>query len=137
MSTHFEQVGEFRKKMGLPISDTPHFLTGNETMYFSRFILEELSEFMKANEEGSLVDAADALVDLIYVTMGMAHAMGLPYDELFPVVHKANMAKQPANNAIRSLRGSQYDVVKPINWEPPEPTLLAIIQCKQHREDVL
>lgn len=137
MSTHFEQVGEFRKKMGLPISDMPHFLTGNETMYFSRFILEELSEFMKANEEGSLVDAADALVDLIYVTMGMAHAMGLPYDELFPVVHKANMAKQPANDAIRSLRGSQYDVVKPINWEPPEPMLLAIIQCKQHREDVL
>lgn len=133
MTTQFEQVGEFRKAMGLPMSTVPHFLTSNETMYFSRFILEELSEFMKANEEGSLVDAADALVDLIYVSMGMAHAMGLPYDELFPIVHKANMAKQPANDAIRSLRGSQYDVVKPIGWEPPEPMLLAVIQKAQQK----
>lgn len=131
--TQFTQVGEFRKKMGLPVSDTPHLLSGNETMYFSRFILEELSEFMKANEEGTLVDAADALVDMIYVAMGMAHAMGLPYDELFPVVHQANMAKQPANEVIRSMRGSQYDVVKPLNWEPPEPMLLALIQQRQQK----
>lgn len=131
--SQFKQVGEFRSKMGLPISETPHFLSGNEAMYFSRFILEELSEFMKANEEGSLVDAADALVDLVYVAMGMAHAMGLPFDDLFPIVHKANMAKQPANDAIRSMRGSQYDVVKPIGWEPPEPMLLAIIQTAQKK----
>jgi predicted HAD superfamily Cof-like phosphohydrolase len=53
--------------------------------------------------------------------------MGLPFDELFAVVHKANMQKVPANEYIRSLRGSQYDVVKPVGWTPPEAEMLNIL----------
>lgn len=126
--TIFEQVGEFRKAMGLPISNQPQLLTPAETSYFARFIMEELSEYLRANEEGLLTNAADAIVDLVYVSLGCAHAMGLPFDELFQVVHKANMAKQPANDYIRSMRGSQYDVVKPIGWVPPEEEMSQIIK---------
>ena len=95
--------------------------------------MEELSEYLRACEENSLVDAADALVDLCYVTMGCAHAMGLPFDQLFNVVHEANMNKEPANDYIRSVRGSQYDVVKPVGWQAPEAMMLAIIQTEQHK----
>lgn len=129
--TTFERVAEFRRKMKLPISTNPHMLSADETSYFARFILEELSEYLRANEEDNLVDAADALIDLVYVTMGCAHAMGLPFDELFDEVHKSNMLKVPANDFMRSLRGSQYDVVKPVGWTPPEPMMAAIIQSKQ------
>lgn len=129
--TIFEQVGEFRKAMGLPIGDEPQLLTPAETSYFARFIMEELSEYLRANEEGLLTNAADAIVDLVYVSLGCAHAMGLPFDELFQVVHKANMAKQPANDYIRSMRGSQYDVVKPIGWVPPEEEMTSIINAKR------
>jgi predicted HAD superfamily Cof-like phosphohydrolase len=128
MISNFQKVGEFRKAMGLPISNTPQLLTPAETSYFARFIMEELSEYLKANEEGSLVDAADAIVDLVYVTLGCAHAMGLPFDKLFAVVHRANMAKQPANEYVRSVRGFQYDVVKPPGWQAPEAELLRILQ---------
>ena len=127
MTSIFEQVGEFRHKMQLPIGNTPQLLEANARSYFARFILEELSEYLKACEEGTLVDAADALVDLVYVTLGCAHAMGLPFDQLFQVVHKANMLKMPANEYIRSLRGSQYDVVKPMGWVPPEDELRVIL----------
>jgi predicted HAD superfamily Cof-like phosphohydrolase len=95
--------------------------------------MEELSEYLRACEENSLVDAADALVDLVYVTMGCSHAMGLPFDQLFNVVHEANMNKEPANDYIRSLRGSQYDVVKPMGWQAPEAMMLAIIQTEQQK----
>jgi hypothetical protein len=119
----YEKVREFRQKLQLPISDLPVLISSAESSYFSRFILEELSEYMRACEEGSLVDAADALVDLVYVTLGCAHAMGLPFNELFDIVHTANMKKQPANEFVRSLRGTRYDVVKPMGWVPPEEAI--------------
>ena len=126
-TTMFDQVGEFRKAMKLPVGDIPAFLPPSETSYFARFIMEELSEYLRACEEGVLVDAADALVDLVYVTMGCAHAMGLPFDKLFGVVHQANMRKEPANDYIRSLRGNQYDVVKPVGWKPPEDEMVLVL----------
>lgn len=129
--TQFELVGAFRHKMGLAISNNPHLLSPEDSSYFARFILEELSEYMRAVEEGVIVDAADAIVDMVYVALGCAHAMGLPFDELFDVVHQANMAKVPASNAQRSIRGNAHDVVKPIGWCPPEAEMLAIIKTKQ------
>lgn len=134
--TSFKLVEEFRIKMRLPVSNNPHLLLPTESSYFARFIMEELSEYLKACEEGKLVDAADALVDLAYITLGCAHAMGLPFDELFAVVHKANMAKVPADETMRSQRGQQYDVVKPIDWQRPEPEMLAIIATQQHKVNV-
>lgn len=128
--TQFDMVRVFRHKMRLPISDKPQFLSPAESSYFARFIMEELSEYLRACEEDSLVDAADAIVDLVYVALGCAHAMGLPFDELFKVVHNSNMGKSPASDTMRSLRGSQYDVIKPMGWTPPEGEMLAIIQTK-------
>lgn len=132
MSSMFEQVGDFRRAMSLPMGQAPALLTPEQTSYFARFIMEELSEYLKACEEGTLVDAADALVDLVYVTLGCAHAMGLPFDKLFAIVHKANMGKIPANEYIRSLRGSQYDVVKPMGWVPPEDEMRVVILNAQN-----
>jgi len=135
MATNFEKVGIFRQKMNLPITNYPQFLSPAEASYFARFIMEELSEYLKACEEESLVDAADAIIDLVYVALGVAHAMGLPFDKLFDVVHKANMRKVPANELMRSTRGSQYDVIKPVGWVPPEPALTQVIQAA--RKEVL
>lgn len=124
----FKSVGVFRDKMKLPMSNNPHLLTPEETSYFARFIMEELSEYLRANEEQNLVGAADAIVDLVYVALGAAHAMGLPFEELFEVVHKANLKKEPANEFCRSIRGNQYDVIKPVGWEAPEPEMENIIK---------
>lgn len=134
MNTNFDKVGAFRRAMQLPIGNEPKFLLPAETSYFSRFIMEELSEYLRACEEGILVDAADALIDLVYVTMGCAHAMGLPFDTLFDIVHKANMQKQPANDYIRSLRGNQYDVIKPVGWQPPEQEMEFVL--REHMQHV-
>lgn len=129
----FTSVGEFRAKMKLPMSDLPQLLSPEQASYFARFIMEELSEYLRANEEQSLVDAADAIVDLVYVTLGCAHAMGLPFEELFEVVHKANMQKEPANEFCRSIRGNQYDVVKPVGWVAPEHELNEILEMQKRK----
>jgi len=126
----FKSVGIFREKMGLPIGTVPKLLSAEETSYFARFIMEELSEYLKANEEHDLIGAADAIADLVYVSLGCAHAMGLPFEEIFEAVHTANMQKEPAGPYTRSLRGSQYDVVKPSGWMPPEPAIQNAIHRK-------
>jgi len=130
----FKAVKQFREKMGLPISEVPKLLNSDEASYFARFIMEELSEYLRACEEQSIVGAADALADLVYVALGCAHAMGLPFEEIFAVVQRANMSKQPANEFLRSVRGKQYDVVKPENWQPPEPFIRELILLKAQHE---
>ena len=126
--TNYELVRVFRKQMQLAVSDKPVLLSPEMVSYFSRFILEELSEFMMANECENIVDAADALADLVYVVLGCAHAMGLPFDQIFKAVHEANMRKVIAPPDKRSAFGSQHDCVKPSNWKPPEPLIHAIIE---------
>ena len=119
----YDKVLKFRQKMGLPVAEKPGLLAHEDASYFARFIMEELSEFLKAHEEQNLIDCADALTDLVYVTLGCAHAMGLPFNGIFDVVHECNMAKVPASEAMRSARGKTYDVIKPDGWQPPEPLI--------------
>ena len=119
----YEQVLAFRSKLNLPVSDVPQLLAPEHLSFYARFIMEELSELMKAHEKGQLVDAADAVVDLLYVTMGLSHHMGLPLPELFQAVHSANMKKQPG----MTKRGSGQDAIKPDDWTPPEQDIEAIL----------
>lgn len=119
----YDQVLAFRNKLNLPVSDVPALLPAVHLSFYARFIMEELSELMKAHEKGHLVDAADAVVDLLYVTMGLSHHMGLPLPELFQAVHHANMKKEPGI----TKRGVGQDAIKPGDWTPPEQDIEAIL----------
>jgi predicted HAD superfamily Cof-like phosphohydrolase len=91
--------------------------------------MEELSELMKAHEKDNLVDAADAIADLAYVTMGCAHHMGIDLPRILNIVHAANMQKVPGT----TTRGYQQDAVKPDNWVGPEELIALDLfeQCKR------
>ena len=112
----FLKVREFRTKLSLPISTKPHLLEPVDISFYARFLMEELSELMKAHEKGNLVDAADAIADLAYVTMGCAHHMGINLPKILNIVHEANMQKQPGTTS----RGYQQDAMKPTGWVGPE-----------------
>ena len=112
----FLKVREFRTKLSLPIGTKPHLLEPIDISFYARFLMEELSELMKAHEKGNLVDAADAIADLAYVTMGCAHHMGIHLPKILDIVHEANMQKQPGTTS----RGYQQDAMKPAGWVGPE-----------------
>jgi predicted HAD superfamily Cof-like phosphohydrolase len=124
------EVKLFRYKMGLPLGSKPHLLSSEHASYHARFILEELSEFLMANEEQNLVDAADALADLTYVVLGCALHMGLPFDEIFQAVHHSNMLKEIAPSDVRSKRGMHFNLTKPKDWLPPEVAIRKLIESK-------
>lgn len=127
MKTYFEHVAEFHHKLQLPVSHAvggPRYcgLMGPlEQMYRVEFLKEELLEFTQAWDQKDLAGCADALVDLVWVVLGTAHYMGLPFDQLWAEVYRANMEKRlrQEGDPIHK-RGAVETIVKPEGWHPPD-----------------
>lgn len=128
----FNDVGEFHRKFGLYTADeqAPWFLSDDLHAFRLKFLQEELTEFQEAVESLDYPKAADALVDLVYVALGTAHLMGVPFHECWEAVQAANMKKERATGAddSRSKRGHAADVVKPEGWTPPD--IASIIRAR-------
>ena len=56
-------------------------------------IQEELDELTKAINENDVLEVADALTDILYVTYGAGSAYGIDLDKCFKEVQRANMSK--------------------------------------------
>jgi len=61
-------------------------------------INEELEELLTAIKEKNMVEIADALTDILYVTYGAGHAFGIDLDKCFNEVQESNMSKLGENN---------------------------------------
>ena len=125
----YDKVLEIRKKLNLPVSMQPRLLDSAEISFYARFLMEELSELLKAHEKGSLTDAADAIADLAYVTMGCAHHMGRPLPQILDIVHVCNMKKVPGE----TNRGTQQDAMKPADWTGPEDMIALLLLAKSRK----
>ena len=92
----------------------------------TRFLNEEVEEFTITGMSGDMVGVADALADIVYVALGTAWQMGLPFQDIWNVVHSANMKK------VRGVtkRGNKNDAAKPPGWQSPEPAIAAILLRK-------
>ena len=123
MTSNFADVGDFHRKFGLPTTGnpaSPREMPDGLLRFRTMFLEEELDEFKRASEQGDAVEQFDALLDLVYVAMGTAHLLGFPWQEGWDEVQRSNMAKVRAKSADESKRGSQWDVVKPAGWTPPD-----------------
>lgn len=120
MSDMIGDVLEFSKKFETAISETPGFPGEDLISFRTKFLQEEMQEFLSAQETGNLAGVADALVDLIYVAIGTAFAYGIPLDRCWDEVHRLNMKKIKTLSAEDSKRKSRFDVIKPAGWEPPD-----------------
>jgi predicted HAD superfamily Cof-like phosphohydrolase len=123
MEVHFsnwEDVKQFHRKYGVPVSETPSLLSPEKLEFRTKFLREELNEFINGASEGNLEKMGDALIDLVYVALGTAHMMGLPWQLMWNEVQLANMRKVRATDPSQSKRGSALDVVKPGGWKGPD-----------------
>lgn len=118
-----DDLKEFHEKFGLrPGLSRPHIPSDPDLLAFRlAFLKEELAEIEAAVAAEDLPGLADGLVDLVYVALGTAHLLSLPWEELWAAVHEANMKKERVARALgpNSSRGGVYDVVKPPGWEAP------------------
>jgi predicted HAD superfamily Cof-like phosphohydrolase len=112
----FDMVAQFQEKFGQIYDGPPRLLEMNELLFKLSHLDEELEELSVAHSD--LEGQFDALIDTVYVSLGMAYRMGLPFDEGFRRVHEANMKKELASAENPGKRGNPLDIVKPVGWEP-------------------
>ncbi len=81
------------KTFGQEVKDKPSFSTEKINNLRVSLIEEELKELKDAMESNDLLEVADALTDILYVTYGAGHAFGIDLDECFNEVQNSNMSK--------------------------------------------
>ena len=91
--TNFEKVKIFMKTFGQEVKDKSSLSSDKINSLRLSLIQEELDELNKAIQDKDIVEVADALTDILYVTYGAGHAFGINLDQCFNEVQNSNMSK--------------------------------------------
>jgi hypothetical protein len=119
---HFTQ----RKKQMNPFLDQQIFMlacgqtTGIENVeqykLYYNLIKEEVQEL---EDSATRVDDVDALIDILVVTIGALHSIGVDAEGAWKEVVRSNMAKiDPETGMVKKREDGK--VLKPDSWTPPE-----------------
>ena len=95
--TNFQKVGIFMKTFGQEVKTKSSFTTDKIHNLRINLIKEELVELEEAINKRDLIEVADALTDILYVTYGAGHAFGINLDKCFDEVQNSNMSKLDEN----------------------------------------
>jgi predicted HAD superfamily Cof-like phosphohydrolase len=90
---NFEKVKKFMQTFGQEVKTNPSFPSDKIIKLRYDLINEELKELKTALDTKNLVEVADALTDILYVTYGAGHAFGINLNECFDEVQNSNMSK--------------------------------------------
>ena len=122
--TNFEKVKLFMDTYGQEVKDKAEFSDAKTNKLRIDLIKEELEELTQAMNDKNLLEVADALTDILYVTYGAGHAFGIDLDKCFDEVQSSNMSKlgedgKPIyNESGKVMKGPNYfkpDLLKFIN----------------------
>ena len=91
--SNFDKVGTFMKTFGQEVKTKPSFSSDKINKLRIDLIKEELEELTEAMQKKDLLEVADALTDILYVTYGAGHAFGINLDACFNEVQNSNMSK--------------------------------------------
>jgi predicted HAD superfamily Cof-like phosphohydrolase len=111
-----------------PFADQAKFMTAcDQSIYFPDkdqfnmylgLIEEEAEELNEAIRKNDPVEALDALIDILVVTIGAIHSMGADAEGAWNEVMRTNFAKiDPASGKVRKREDGK--VLKPADWSPP------------------
>ncbi|MDC3125260.1 nucleoside triphosphate pyrophosphohydrolase family protein [Candidatus Pelagibacter sp.] len=112
--SNFSKVGTFMKTFGQEVKSKPSFSTDKINKLRIDLIKEEFEELSIAMDNKDLLEVADALTDILYVTYGAGHAFGIDLDKCFEEVQNSNMSKlnedgKPIyNDAGKVMKGPNY-----------------------------
>ena len=112
--TNFEKVKLFMLTYGQEVKTKSEFSDDKTNKLRVDLIKEELDELTNAMKEKDLIEVADALTDILYVTYGAGHAFGIDLDKCFDEVQNSNMSKlgddgKPIyNEAGKVMKGPNY-----------------------------
>ena len=116
--SNFSKVGTFMKTFGQDVKTEPSFSTDKINKLRIDLIKEELEELTDAMNKKDLLEVADALTDILYVTYGAGHAFGIDLDKCFKEVQNSNMSKLDENG--KAIYNDSGKVMKGPNYFKPD-----------------
>ena len=112
--TNFEKVKQFMQTFGQEVKTKPSFSDEKTNQLRLDLITEELEELKNAMKTKDLLEVADALTDILYVTYGAGNAFGIDLDKCFDEVQNSNMSKLGSdgkpiyNESGKVMKGPDY-----------------------------
>ena len=116
--SNFNKVGTFMKTFGQEVKTKPSFSSDKINKLRIDLIKEELYELQEAMGNNDLLEVADALTDILYVTYGAGHAFGIDLDKCFDEVQNSNMSKLGENG--EPIYNESGKVMKGPNYFKPD-----------------
>ena len=116
--TNFKKVGTFMKTFGQEVKTKPSFSSDKINKLRLDLIKEELFELTEAMNNKDLLEVADALTDILYVTYRAGHAFGINLDKCFEEVQNSNMSKLDENG--KPIYNEHGKVMKGPNYFKPD-----------------
>ena len=116
--SNFNKVGTFMKTFGQEVKTKPSFSSDKINKLRIDLIKEELDELQEAMKNNDLLEVADALTDILYVTYGAGHAFGIDLDKCFDEVQNSNMSKLGQNG--EPIYNESGKVMKGPNYFKPD-----------------
>lgn len=124
MNKEWEAVRDFHEKFDHPVADTPKFMDQERAQKRYKWMLEEIDEFLEADD---ITEQADAMIDTIYFALGTLVEMGIQPDPLFEIVQHANMSKLWEDGKPHYNKDGK--TIKPAGWEDPHNKLEETIEA--------
>ena len=112
--SNFNKVKNFMNTYGQDVKEKADFPENKIVKLRIDLIQEELNELKEAINNKDIVEVADALTDILYVTYGAGHAFGINLDKCFEEVQNSNMSKlgedgKPIYNEFgKVMKGPKY-----------------------------
>ena len=122
--TNFEKVGLFMSAFGQEVKKNSELSNEKINALRLSLIKEELEELSKAIQENDILEVADALTDILYVTYGAGHAFGINLDKCFEEVQKSNMSKLGKDG--KPIYNEQGNVMKGPDYFKPNLSKLLL-----------
>lgn len=116
--TNFLKVKQFMSIFGQEVKTKALIPDKNTVKLRLDLIKEELRELETAVNQNDIIEIADALTDILYVTYGAGHAFGIDLDQCFDEVQKSNMSKLNDNGL--PIYNENGKVMKGPNYFKPD-----------------
>ena len=114
MSDIFSDQRKFMRACG----QTTDTYDEDQFRMYCDLVQEEAKELITALTAGDEVEQLDALIDIMVVTAGALHSLGVDADGAWKEVMRSNFAKvDPRTGKV--TRREDGKVLKPEGWEPP------------------
>ncbi len=115
MSDVFDDQRKFMRACG---QSTDTYNKDQFALYY-RLIEEEAGELTEAFEADDRVEMLDALIDIMVVTCGALHSLGVDANGAWKEIMRSNFDKvDPVTGKVKKREDGK--VLKPANWQPPK-----------------